>query len=164
MQVQAQNEQIHTQLTTNKMGCFGVIKRLFWALMLPLGLFVLALLILSVSNEQTANTLGGWLKSVWWYVTAVRVLVYIFIVYGLIAFVISERQQNAEAEITRLASILDDTSLELSQSDINDIEQQQSFYQYQASKLATFRAKRVFIFASLLLMDMLLLQIPYALF
>ncbi len=134
------------------------LKRLLWAIALPIALFILSIVLLNIFGTQTIEKLNSALQSFWLPATIFRITIYLLIAFVIVPKMLSQGQAKNDSTIQ---TIKDDIAQNQINSDddflyqlLKKAEAQQRIYNYLLNR-------RYLILIGLIVFDMITLQLPY---
>lgn len=134
------------------------LKRLIVALLMPMGLFILAGLIISALGTDVSSKLTDVLSSVWLPLTLFRLCIYSLLAYGFIPVFLRRQRDLYRAEAQFLQQFLsasshDDENLEAQYAYDDAVKKQRAYEQL--------RQQRHYMLLLFVVFDLITIQLPF---
>lgn len=134
------------------------LRRIIFAVMMPIALLLLSLFLLTAMDNGATNELSDFLDGIWWQATALRLVLYLLLAFLILPSMIKRAADKNEQAIALL-------SIKAKQAEEAD---EQLYYESlidrkkaQATAFAGYLNHRLWIFMGFVVFDLAVVQLPY---
>ncbi len=131
-------------------------RRLFLALLVPLGLFILGLFLLKFLGTGVSGSIADLLNTWWLPITAARLLVYGVLAYGLLPLWLGKQYDQLTAQYQQCQAQLGE-----SENDNDNIAYHCRMLQARQQRCEQLLSRKCYLFIMLLAFDALTIQLPF---